>query len=50
MSRLNSREKKAVKKMIGRLEDLAVKTNGYLTRIDRTEGVIELAKPIKEPG
>jgi hypothetical protein len=48
ISGLTGKKRKVAEKMIGRLQDLAVSSNGYLARIDRGQGIIELAKPITE--
>lgn len=46
--KLQGRKRKVAEKLVDRLQNLATNSKGYLARIERGEGIIELAKPITE--
>lgn len=48
MANLKGRQRKTAERLVTRLEKLATNSNGYLARIDRSQYIIELAKPITE--
>lgn len=48
MAKLKGKKRKMLERAIGSLQKLANDSNGYLARLNRGEGTVELAKPLME--